>query len=810
MASKLLLQSPFMGRIFLGLMVTPLLLSAAPPERFVSRGPGGGGAFFAGSINPHRPDEIWMPSDMSPLLRSWDFGRTWETLDFRVIQGGNHATGVQFTSNPRILNALNQGIPSRSADGGTTWTPIPLPGGSAAYTLFADPGHTNRVIASSSSTLYFSENGGTTYSARHTASDLLVAGVFWQEADIQVGSRAGVLVSTDAGASFTQTGMPGIPPGNEMVSFAGARQDGTNRFFCVTHSAGGVYPGMTGADYSGYRGVFRKTGSGAWTPSVTGLDTSQLSFVGMAAEDIDNAYTAGSDGSSRPVVARTTDGGTTWSVVLRCAGNQNVATGWSGDDAGAWNWKKWSFGECALGFAVCASDIRRAVISDYGFIHLTDDGGTTWRQAYVRESHTTPVGAPTPKQQAFTGNGAEDTSCWWLEWLSPQVLFAGFTDVRGMRSADGGSSWQAPMTLPYNSTYHVARHPNGRVYGAMSSVHDLYAWDRYCRDADLDAGTGAVMMSADLGATWTLLWNAGHPVVAVTADPALTNRLYAALVHSTLGGIFRTENLSAGTTATWTRLAVPPRTQGHPYHLIVLPDGALLATYCARIAHNDFQPSSGVFLSTDDGASWLDRTHPDMRYYTKDLTVDPADQAGHTWWAGVWGEWGSSNGKGGLYRTTNRGETWTRVSNLKAVNGAYLPAGDPGEIFVCTEDQGLWHGVDRSAATPILSAVKGYPFRFPTRVFFNPHDANEVWVTSYGNGLRLGRRADPALRLTALDPGSPTAVSVGAAPGQRVVVEASADHLVWSAAATNTCFDAEVTLPDAGPADLRFYRARLR
>jgi len=36
------------------------------------------------------------------------------------------------------------------------------------------------------------------------------------------------------------------------------------------------------------------------------------------------------------------------------------------------------------------------------------------------------------------------------------------------------------MSLTYNSTYQTLKHPtNGLVYAAMSSVHDMYAWDNY-------------------------------------------------------------------------------------------------------------------------------------------------------------------------------------------------------------------------------------------------------------------------------------------------------------------------------------------
>jgi hypothetical protein len=60
-------------------------------------------------------------------------------------------------------------------------------------------------------------------------------------------------------------------------------------------------------------------------------------------------------------------------------------------------------------------------------------------------------------------------------------------------------------------------------------------------------------------------------------------------------------------------------------------------------------------------------------------------------------------------------------------------------MYVTTEDQGRWYSSNRRAAAPVFTQLGGYPFRFPTRVFFNPYDTNEVWVTSFGNGMRLGR-----------------------------------------------------------------------
>jgi hypothetical protein len=48
-----------------------------------------------------------------------------------------------------------------------------------------------------------------------------------------------------------------------------------------------------------------------------------------------------------------------------------------------------------------------------------------------------------------------------------------------------------------------------------------------------------------------------------------------------------------------------------------------------------------------------------------------------------------------------------------------------------------------NVATPSWSLVNNYDFRQPERVFFNPYNANEVWVTSFGNGLKLGLLSGP-------------------------------------------------------------------
>ena len=464
-------------------------------------------------------------------------------------------------------------------------------------------------------------------------------------------------------------------------------------------------------------------------------------------------------------------------------------------------------------FTVCPTDPNRAAITDFGFVHVTTNGGGSWYQCYVATADENATNTATPKQKSYHGVGLEDTSCWWLEWLNSNTVFAGYTDIKGVISTNAGRSWYFPSSLTYNSTYETARHPtNGLLYGAMSSAHDMYAWDQYCMDTRIDVGTGEIMYSTNSGVNWQRFKNLGKPVVALALDPANPNRLYASMVNSVSGGIFRTTNLGSGTNATWTKLPAPARTQGHPYVIRILSDGTIVCSYSARIASGNFQQSSGVFVSTDDGGSWQDRSAAGMMYYTKDVTIDPHDTSQNTWYAGVWGEWGTSSGLGGLYRTTNRGIAWTLITTgLQAVGSCTISPVNSNEMYLATESQGLWITTNLHSSIPPFSSVAEYPFRFPSRVFYNPWNTNEIWVTSFGNGLRLGRIAEPAPDVTWMEITNGQ-ITVQGASGQHIVVQASTNLVDWQDIGTNTVLDdtASIFDPTAASAPMRFYGVRVK
>ncbi|MBK9332668.1 MAG: hypothetical protein IPM96_09790 [Ignavibacteria bacterium] len=720
---------------------------------WTSKGPGGGGALFSPSFSPHDPDELYIACDMSELFRSTDLGITWAETDFKEMTGNNGAD-VRFTNDPLISYCINfEGdlrTPHKTTNGGATWIPLLSdPTSGEAYSLFCDPDNSNNVLVSSYTNLYFSSNGGAVFSSKFSnAAGCYIAGAFFDGANIYAGTNSGLLVSVNSGLNFSLSAAGGIPGTEAMVSFTGAKQSGAVRLFCVTLGSGDVYPGVTGADFYGFMNIYSlDIGNPNWLIKNSGINSTHYPFfISMSLTNISTAYAAGGSDAGSPVVYKTTNGGNNWVSVLQTVNNQNVFTGWAGHGGD----RGWSYGEYALGFQCSPSDPDKAAITDLGFPHITTDGGVTWRQAYVDPSDQNPMNALTPIGKYYKTTGLENTSCWWLTWSDADNIFGSYSDIRGTRSTDGGNYWSFNYTGHSNNTmYQTITHPvSGIIYGATSTVHDMYQ-STYLTDARINSGLGRVLFSTNKGQAWQTLYNAGRPVIGLAHDPNNTNRMYTSVIHSTLGGIFVSDNIQLGGSSTWTKLANPPRTEGHPFNIKVLNDGTLLSSYSGRRNSSGvFTASSGIFISTNAGVSWIDRSHSGMLYWTKDVIVDPHDLNQNTWYGCVFSGWGGPpNGLGGLYKTINRGVNWTRISNLDRVGSCTISPVNPDEMYMSTEVNGLWYSSNINSATPLFTQVSGYRFRQPERVFYNPHNSNEVWVTSFGNGIKKGYTIPPTVSL---------------------------------------------------------------
>jgi len=98
-------------------------------------------------------------------------------------------------------------------------------------------------------------------------------------------------------------------------------------------------------------------------------------------------------------------------------------------------------------------------------------------------------------------------------------------------------------------------------------------------------------------------------------------------------------------------------------------------------------------------------------------------------------------GANGLYRTIDRGQHWTHLwqgdTEDYNVESCTIDPGNPNHMFMTTETNGLWSTSNLSAASPTIRCGPGLSFAHPMRVFFNPYKAGEVWVASFGGGLRV-------------------------------------------------------------------------
>lgn len=764
LSANLLIQAntyDLMRIFYVFLYILFLSFAHAQPASWTASGIGGGGSLFSPAISPHNTSIMYMQCDMSEVFQTTDAGLNWQPVPFtRLIStGGQHR--VEFTSDPDILYTVNYAFnedlryPVRSDDGGATWTAISGdPTGGEVWFISADPASTNRLIISSYDALYISLNGGSSFNLVYdNNSDFHIAGVFWDGNNIFVGTQIGMLVSTNGGASFVLDAGTGIPAGQGFISLTGAKNGGTTRLMGTTASQADLYPGVNALDVGIYSTILRRDyGITNWTPATSGINAGHDLFcIASARNNTDIFYTGGNNPSnSYPVVYKTTNGGLSWSEVFLAANNQNIYTGYSGYQGD----EDWWYGEIVFGLAVAPNDANTAIITDFGFAHVTQDGGATWRQAYVSSSDQNPAGTPTPKDKAYGNNGLENTSCWHLHWSknNANLIFASYTDITAVRSTDGGNKWAFSFNgINYNTVYHVVEHPtNGTLFAAVSSVHDLYQ-STYLTDASIDGGTGAILYSTDNGANWNMLHNFNHPVIWLAIDPNNANRMYASVVHSSSGGIYKTENLNLLASSSWTATTAPPRTQGHPYNVYVLDDGTVVTSWSGRRAPN-FTASSGIFISSNQGASWTDVSdNPNMHYWTKDITIDPNDAGQNTWYVSVFSGWGGpANDKGGLYRTTDRGGSWTRIFNSYRVESCTIDPVNPNKIFATTESEGLWYSPDGTAANPTFTQQPSYSFMHPVRVIYNPHDLTKIWVTSFGNGIKQGTAA--SVPLPVLDP----------------------------------------------------------
>jgi photosystem II stability/assembly factor-like uncharacterized protein len=750
-----------MKRLFSVSLLALWIAGYSQPGSFSPRGIGGGGSLYFPTINPANDNEFYVSCDMSELFSSTDFGNSYSQVHHSKLQVFGKST-YEFTSNPNIaysnFNDGNDGYPVKTTDGGNTWTRISsydLGSYGTVYKMVANYNNPGQLLIGAYGDILFSNNGGVSFTlVKHAANmgaGLIIGGVFWDGNNIYIGTNEGLITSGNSGGTFTLQSTTGIPPGQVIWSFAGAKNGGTTRFVSITANAGDVYNIVNPWEYYDFaKGIYSMDNdNGTWVSRSAGLNFSNdfVMYAAMAGNDINTIYLGGHDNAlSAPLVYKSVDAGVTWIKVFNTPNNNNIITGWEG----AGGDKAWSWSETCFGITVAPGNANKVLFGSYSNVESSTDGGTTWKQAYVSNADQHPAGSNTPAKQTYTSIGIESTTCWQVFWNDQNNLLGCFSDIGGIRSTDAGNKWGYTYNgFSVNSLYRIVKAANGNIYGACSNIHDMYQSTRL-RDAQLDASdaNGKIVISSDGGANWTTLHYFGHPVFWLATDPNNAERMYASVIHfggtqgAQAGGIYMTNNLSDGAASAWVKISNPPRTEGHPASIVVLNDGNMVCSFSGRInPGGSFTNSSGTFLYNPLTDTWSDKSDAGMHYWTKDIILDPTDATQNSWYTAVFSGWGGApNGLGGLYKTTDRGNSWVKLtgSQFDRVTSLTHNPQNTNQAYLTTETQGLWISNNMNSVTPAWELVNSYPFRQPERVFFNPFNQNEVWVTSFGNGMKSG------------------------------------------------------------------------
>ncbi|HEX7183056.1 MAG TPA: hypothetical protein VF756_14535 [Thermoanaerobaculia bacterium] len=283
----------------------------------------------------------------------------------------------------------------------------------------------------------------------------------------------------------------------------------------------------------------------------------------------------------------------------------------------------------------------QAVEAGRSRFYKTTDGGETW---------------------SWAGQGLGENSILALA-IDPRdssILFAA-TGLGLFQSDDAGATWRLNPAFP--------SHPEG------NALEDV-VFDPFSPGVlYVAAGERGLFKSEDGGATWQLVWQ-GEPwqereVLRIALDPASPGTLYL--------GLFRGQVLTTTDGgATWTRSVASP--DFYLTDLAVSPDGATV--YEAS--------SGGVFRSGDGGQTW-ERSLSFGYTLVTDLAV-PLSPPGVVY---------AAMDLLGVFKSSNRGETWREVS--QGILGSYpihlaIAPSNPSYLYASVVGRGVLRSSDGGAS----------------------------------------------------------------------------------------------------------------
>lgn len=737
-------------------------------------GPGGGGSLFNPTVSPHDPKTAIMTCDMTGQYVTRDGGRSWSMCHLM--------TWVDcFAFDPVDPQRIYAGANAlfASDDLGQTWRMVwPGAGSERSTILMGDeasaryvggnwPGRrvSALVIDRPDNRRLFAAVSGSRVEGGEEAEVFLSEdrAASWRKLASLEGARlhrlainpratntlwaitsAQVCRSEDGGVTWAAVAFPSDNPiiGGE-IGFGAA---GETRLYVITSPTqerpeAGLYVSEEGGANWWFAGAGVPT-----TSPVRGWGGPPVKAVGVCRDHPEIAYLAtsanriGTDGA--PLwsigVAKTTDGGKSWEWAYRVGERKEPKPGesdWEGGYEEAANYEQdwltkeygsfWADLPFGLGVGPTAPDYCYA--TDMGRGYMTADGGKQWRGMICNFD---------AEGGAYSA-GPDVTTCYGVHFdpHHPDVCFISYTDIGLFKSFNRGQSWHHRIKgtpRPWiNTCYWLTFDPEipDKLWSVWSNGHDFPRLKMFRRGSAARYG-GGVCVSEDNGETWRATME-GMPEVGCTqivldpTSPAGNRTLY---VVGFGRGVYKSTDDGKSWRACNQGL---PENNRNAWWLAGDPAGTMYLLIFRDYQEGKSVPG-GVYRTTDGAETWERLPISDALPSPNDLCVSPEDP--RVLYVGAWPvALPEGEVDGGVFRSADGGKTCERLPCPgHYVYGVTL---DQGAIYATTWHQGVFRSEDGGQS---WSRLGGANFGWPHRVFPDPFDPEQIFLTTFGASVWHG------------------------------------------------------------------------